>query len=216
MRRTPYTYLGLFISYFSITGISQLFKYLYGPQLSDPQALLRELLIFLMIGIVCLIIYRKEKLTLRSIGLYAGNWKRSLLWALVTIVLCGIALAGSLWISQLLGWEFGTSKAFDKLSLFSIAIIVLRAGIAEEFFFRGYIIERLSAITKNKYAAAVLSLVPFALFHYSQGYAGILVAFTLGAVLTGMYLWKRDLKSNMIAHFTIDFIPNVLLPLFGG
>jgi len=36
----------------------------------------------------------------------------------------------------------------------------------------------------------------------------------LGAVLTLFYLWRRDLVANMIGHFMVDFIANVLPRLF--
>jgi hypothetical protein len=35
-------------------------------------------------------------------------------------------------------------------------------------------------------------------------------------VLTAFYLWKRDLVATTFAHFTIDFIPNVLVPATNG
>ena len=43
---------------------------------------------------------------------------------------------------------------------------------------------------------------------------GIVIALVLGAVLTLFYLWRRDLVANMIGHFTVDFIGNVLPRLF--
>ena len=36
----------------------------------------------------------------------------------------------------------------------------------------------------------------------------------LGGVLTGFYLWRRDLIANMIGHFMVDFVANVLPKLF--
>lgn len=59
----------------------------------------------------------------------------------------------------------------------------------------------------------MLALVPFALFHFWQGYAGVLISFVLGGYLTIIYIWRRDLKSNIITHFLVDFIPNIALPL---
>ena len=41
-----------------------------------------------------------------------------------------------------------------------------------------------------------------------------LVTLVLGAVLTLFYLWRRDLVANMIGHFMVDFIANVLPRLF--
>ena len=52
--------------------------------------------------------------------------------------------------------------------------------------------------------------------HYQQGIGGIIIA-TLGGLVMSCFYWKtRDLKAVMIAHFMVDFIPNVLIPLIGG
>ena len=52
--------------------------------------------------------------------------------------------------------------------------------------------------------------------HFSQGVAGILITFVIGAIATAIYLWKRNLLILIVAHFMVDFIPNVLLPLIAG
>jgi membrane protease YdiL (CAAX protease family) len=86
--------------------------------------------------------------------------------------------------------------------------------VAEEVFMRGYLLERLTTLTRSPWAAVTLSLIPFALLHYpGQGWAGVLISFFAGGVLTWFYLWKRDLKANIIAHFLVDFIPNVAAPV---
>ena len=89
-------------------------------------------------------------------------------------------------------------------------------AIAEEVLYRGYAIERIEALTGSRWMAALIALGAFAAFHYRQGLAGIVIAFLLGAILTGFYLWKRNLVANIFAHFLVDFVPNVLLPLLGG
>jgi membrane protease YdiL (CAAX protease family) len=40
------------------------------------------------------------------------------------------------------------------------------------------------------------------------------IALALGAILSGFYLLRRDLVANMIAHFLVDFIANVVPKLF--
>jgi len=95
-------------------------------------------------------------------------------------------------------------------------LAVVRAGISEEVLYRGYALERLQSLTGSKWIAAATTLVLFAAFHYRQGLAGIFLALILGAVLTGFYLWKRNLTANMFGHFLVDFVPNVVLPLFGA
>jgi membrane protease YdiL (CAAX protease family) len=59
-------------------------------------------------------------------------------------------------------------------------------------------------------------LAAFAGFHFRQGLAGIFLALVLGGIITGYYLWKRDLVATIFAHFLVDFVPNVLLPALGG
>ena len=63
--------------------------------------------------------------------------------------------------------------------------------------------------------ALVITLLPFALFHFPRGPAGILIGAAAGLVLSLIYLWRRRLPAVMLAHFSVDFIPNVLLPLLG-
>ena len=207
--RKQFTFIGLAIAYMSIASISLAFKQLYGKPLSDSHTVARELLIFGMAALLLWII-RQEKLPLSSVGLYSQKVGQSILWAILTVILCFGLLFVCLFIFQQAGWPYGESKSAAKLSLGPVLLVVTRAGLVEELFFRGYIIERLKALINNNYVAAFGSLIPFSLLHYSQGITGMILAFVLGGVLTGMYMWRRDLKSTMMAHFIIDFIPNVL------
>lgn len=206
-----FTWIGIFLSMFSITAINLVFKSIFGNQLNDGQMLIKELLIFGMVGFLLFYIIPKEKLDLSSIGLHNRHWGRSLLLAVGIFVVCIAALLGCIEISKLFGWKFGESKAFDLLSKPIIAFITLRAGVAEEVFMRGFLLERFTTITGKKWMAFLLSTIPFGLLHYPQGYAGILIATVAGGILALFYFWKKDLKANIIAHFLIDFIPNVLM-----
>jgi membrane protease YdiL (CAAX protease family) len=67
-----------------------------------------------------------------------------------------------------------------------------------------------SAVLKE----ALIWLVIFSLGHWSGGAANILIAFAAGLILTGFYLWRRDLVANMIGHGLVDFVANVLPKLF--
>jgi len=49
---------------------------------------------------------------------------------------------------------------------------------------------------------------------WTGGAANIAIALALGAILAGFYLWRRDLIANMIGHFAVDFVANVLPKLF--
>jgi membrane protease YdiL (CAAX protease family) len=108
----------------------------------------------------------------------------------------------------------GTSY-LDKLPVSVVTMIVLRAGIVEELFYRGYAIDRLEAVGLSRPAAVALPLVIFSVGHWTGGWANILIAFAAGAILTAFYLWRKDLVSNMIGHFLVDFVANVLPRLAG-
>ncbi|MBL7818033.1 MAG: CPBP family intramembrane metalloprotease [Saprospiraceae bacterium] len=206
-----YTWIGLLLSMFGITAINETFKYTFGSQLTNGQMMAKESLIFGLVGFLLFYIIPKEKLTLESIGLHNRHWGRSLIWVVIIFIVSIAAILGCLEICKLLGWQFGESKSFDLLSKPVIAFVTLRAGVAEEVFMRGFLLERLTVITGKKWMAFMLSTIPFGLLHYPQGYAGILIATVAGGVLALFYFWKKDLKANIIAHFLVDFIPNVLL-----
>jgi uncharacterized protein len=100
-----------------------------------------------------------------------------------------------------------------KLPIWLVFLVVLRAGVVEELFYRGYAIERLQALGLNRYWAGVIPLLIFGFGHVTNGWANVVVALALGGVLTAVYLWRRDLIANMIGHFMIDLI-SVLVPRF--
>jgi membrane protease YdiL (CAAX protease family) len=205
------TWVGLLLSYASITTVNWIFKYLSGGQvLNDSQVILKELIILSLVGGLLILVVRGEKRGLDSIGLTAGHWTKSLVLSSGILISTFAIILLGIFICQLLGWKFGESKAFDDLSLWTVTLVTIRAGVAEEVFMRGYLLERLSEISGNKWVAGALSLIPFALLHYSgQGWAGVLISFLAGGVLTIFYFWKRDLKANILAHFLVDFIANV-------
>ncbi|MEP2667409.1 MAG: type II CAAX endopeptidase family protein [Cyclobacteriaceae bacterium] len=209
-------FIGLLISLFSLTFFAIFFRDWFG--ISPMVVLVRELLIFSFVGILVWIIYRWEQLTLQSISLHADSIKRSLFRSLLFFVLSALGIAACLLIMQPLGWTVGgnDAHAYKDVPLWIFFVVVLRAGIAEEVFYRGYAIERISAITGSKWVAAMVPLVIFSIGHFRQGPAGILISFVVGGILTLTYLWKKDLLANMIAHFLIDFIPNILLPALGA
>lgn len=205
----PYTWLGLLLTYVSVPLTRIIFTQFYGEPLPEIHFVFKELLNLSAVALLFWLILKKENLTLESIGISRRSWKETALWSLAFLVLTLGAMLLALGLCKWLGLPFGESKSFDNLSAFSITLVCLRAGVLEEVFMRGYQLERWNSIFQNKWLASALSLVPFALLHYTQGWAGILISFVAGAVLTATYWWKRNLPANMIAHFLIDFMANI-------
>ena len=205
------TWVGLFLSLFVMLLVRQSVSYFW-PTLTFTAAIWKETLLWVSAITLLLIIRRGERLPLTSIGLGTSRWWKSILWGLVIAV--ASAAAGGV-LAALTGYGHGPgSAAFEKLPLWLITLIVLRAGVVEELFYRGYAIERLQAVGLKPAWAAGIPLVIFALGHWTGGAANILIALVLGAILSAFYLWRRDLVANMIGHGTVDFIANVLPNLF--
>lgn len=214
MRLTPITALGLFIALFGLAFFAIWYREWFA--ITTQVVVIRESLIFVLVFALIGII-RAEGLTLDSVGLHARSIGQSIGYALLFMVFAIGGLLLCVVIMQAVGWKVGGEESglYKDIPLWVMFFMVLRAGIAEEFFYRGYAIERLKAITGSQAVAVGVPLIIFSLGHFRQGPGGILISFVAGAILTATYLWKKDLLANMIAHFLVDFIPNVALPLLG-
>lgn len=205
------TWAGLTIALFAMLAIRQVIAF-FVPETTFASALLKESLIWVSALALIVIIRRGEHLPLRSIGLGAARWWKSILSGLVIATVLAVVLGA---LAHLTGYGHGPgSAAFEKLPLWLISAIVFRAGMVEELFYRGYAIERLHMIGLGRFWSIAIPLVIFSLGHWSGGAANILIAFAAGLILTGFYLWRRDLAANMIGHGLVDFVANVLPKLF--
>jgi len=210
-----WTYAGLVIALFGIPAANLAFKFAGYSKADSGAVVVRELIVLALVGLLLLIVRAGERLPLSSIGLKRQPVIPAILWSIA--VLCAFLAAVAaclLLVLPALGLTYGQGGG-PAVSLAVTLLVVIRAGLAEEVFYRGYAIERIESLTGSTAIAAIVPLVMFAGFHFSQGMAGIIIAFTVGAVATAIYLWKRNLVIVIAAHFLTDFIPNVLLPLIG-
>jgi membrane protease YdiL (CAAX protease family) len=205
------TWAGLAISLFAMVVIRQVFAF-FVPEITFASAVLKEALIWVGALALIVIIRRGEHLPMRSIGLGTARWWKSILWGFIIAIVSAVVVGA---LAYLTGYGNGPgSSAFEKLPLWLITAIVFRAGVVEELFYRGYAIERLRMIGLGRVWSVVIPLVIFSLGHWSGGAANILIAFAAGLILTGFYLWRRDLVANVIGHGLVDFVANVLPKLF--
>ena len=184
----------------------------FAPEITFASAVLKEALIWLSAVTLLVIIRRGERLPMRSIGLGTARWWKSILWGFIIAIVSAVAVGA---LAYATGYGHGPgSAAFEKLTLWLITLIVLRAGVVEELFYRGYAIERLRLIGLGRFWSVAIPLVIFSFGHWSGGAANILIAFAAGLILIGFYLWSRDLLANMIGHGLVDFVANVVPQLF--
>ena len=205
------TWVGLAIALFAMVVIRQMFVF-FVPEITFASAVLKEALIWVSALALIMIIRRGEHLPMRSIGLGTARWWKSILWGFVLALVSAVVVGVLAYVTR-----YGNgpgSAAFEKLPLWLITAIVLRAGVVEELFYRGYAIERLRMIGLGRFWSIAIPLVIFSLGHWSGGAANILIAFAAALILTAFYLWRRDLAANMIGHGLVDFVANVVPALF--
>lgn len=189
------TWAGLFIALFGILIIRWAVSLFY-PAFSLPATIWKESLTWLCVITLLFIMRRGEYLPLRSVGLGTASVKSSLLWGAILAALCGLVGGVVASLTHFKGGETGAALA--KFPVWLVFLVVLRAGIVEELFYRGYAIERLQLLGLNRWWAGVIPLLIFGFGHGTNGWANVVLALALGAVVTAFYLWRRDLVANMI------------------
>ena len=212
-RTSPITWLGLFVAIFGMLIVRQAVNHFW-PGLTFTAAVIKEVGMWLVALVLLVIIKVGEGLPLSSIGLGTARFGKSILWGCLLGVVC--LLVGGLLASltHFTGGEAG--QALGKLPVWLVWLIVLRAGVVEELCYRGYAIERLHALGLPRWVAAAVPLIIFGFGHWTGGWANIVIALVLGAILALFFIWRRDLVANMIGHWFVDFVANVMARLAGA
>lgn len=166
----------------------------------------REVLWWVLLAIVLAFIASVERLPLSSIGFKRLSW--GTLWAIPAgaALFIGIPIIYFA-VFPLLHLHMNTGEMNKLLAtpLWYRLLLVTRAAVCEEILFRGYPIPRIEELTGRTWVAAVLSWAVFTIAHLSSwGAAQLIVAGYGGAILTALYLWRRDLACNIFAHFIGD------------
>jgi CAAX protease family protein len=202
-----WTIVGLLVALFSMPLVSALFSVLRIP-LTAQNVLFQQAILFACAALLLFIIRRKERLGWDSVGLQRPPLGNTAIWVVITFVGVLVALAMAFALIKLFHLPVGSgdSQALDALPKWVLLVAIVRAGFMEELFCRGYAIERLQSLTGSLFLAAGIPLFMFAVSHYRQGWAGIIVALLTGAVLTAVYIYKRNLWVTITVHYVVDFI----------
>jgi membrane protease YdiL (CAAX protease family) len=210
-RPGPVTWFDLFIALFGMLIVRQIVNYAW-PDPTVTSALIKEAGMWLVAVVLVVIVRVGEGLPLSSIGLGTARWGKSILWGLLLGVGCLLVAGGLVALTGFTGGESG--KALGQLPTWLVSAIVLRAGVVEELCYRGYAIERLHALGLPRGLAAGVPLLIFGVGHWTGGWANIVIALVLGGILALFFIWRRDLVANIIGHWFVDFIGNVVPKLF--
>ena len=179
------------------------------PGDSISALLIRELVWWLYAAAVLAWLVVGEGLPISSIGLRRPTWKGLLYGLAAAAALLIVFVIHSAVIVPLFHLNAGAADAERSLILarpyWYRVLLVLRAAVVEEILFRGYIIEKVRYLTSSSTLAIAVSVAAFTYAHLaSWGLVHLIPVFGGGVVFAVLYVWKRDLSSNMIAHFITD------------
>lgn len=157
-----------------------------------------------------------ERRPLSSIGLKRPTWKNAAFGLAGAAVMIGGAVLLYAIVFPALGLQLNQAaaglSALQSMPRWFQVLLAARAAVFEEIFYRGFAIERISEITGLRWLAALISLAAFTYAHLSYwGWIQLIVVAFQGAVLTGLYLLRRDLSATMVAHFVTDIASFLLL-----
>lgn len=137
------------------------------PQPGTALVLARETCMFASAAVLVWLVLRREKLPIRSIGIGTSPVWKSLTWGVVIAIACILPAA---LIARFTGYGHGAgSQAFARLPIWVVFTVVVRSGVAEELFYRGYAIDRLKRLGFGRIASWVIPLVIFGAAHWTGG-----------------------------------------------
>ncbi len=216
------------ITVFSFTQIPSL----YTPSMTPDQKLTLELsllffqFLFVFAGLILvpLLWYKLvNRITLKEmfarLNLRKEGLNNAILWGIITVIVAfAITMAIGLVYLFLTKTNPNTlSNIPDLQQLFSITSLYLIVAIqpfCEEFFFRGFLLEKITKAGGTTIAVVITSVL-FGLSHLTYTYAyTAIVAVVLGLLFALVVLKTKNLYSAIFAH-TIINITSLTLYFFG-
>lgn len=172
-----------------------------------PSLLVHEAVWWALVAVMIGYILFVERRSLSSIGLKRPNWQTFVFAVPVGVLMVAIIITSYALVFPALGVRPNV-KAMSEIArtpFWYRLLLVARAAVSEEIVYRAYPIERVTMATGSRLAGLVFSIIAFSLAHLSSWGWAQLIPVTLGGLLLGAYyLWRRDLVSNMVAHFVAD------------
>ncbi len=198
---------GPFLTYMAVRGV-------YGAGQSPGLVMLGVAIHWLNFAVLIAIVLLAERQPLASIGVRRPGW-----WTIPLGLVAGVAitvLSAVLVHALKLSADAQFAATMQSLPLALRVLLVVTAGVFEETLYRGYAIERLASLTGSKWFAGAVTLGVFTLMHVpAVGWAHVLPVGIVGLLVTLLYLWRRSLVLNVVAHATVDAIALLLVPMMG-
>lgn len=182
-------------------------------QLTDIRGDLKNVCLkWLVVGVLCLIAFAAQQWKPSGFGIRWVGW-RDFLAAFAGFVIALVS-AGAASVLVAVPSSLSDVGKLASIPLGVRIVVVLTAAICEEFIYRGFSIEEVAYLTGKRWLAGAISLVIFTAAHlrlYGIS-AALVIPASVGAVLTGLYLWRRNLLSCMLVHALMDGLFLLVLP----
>lgn len=200
-----WTWIGLAISFFAVPLV--LFVFDLGREyLQAKDVLFRESAIFLCAVALIFIIWKKERVALRSVGLGHPRLGKTLFWLFVSCI--GVVLADLLCFPinaclHLLGSGY---RRFESFGFWGWVywLMLFRVIVVEELFYRGYAMSRLQSLRAGPLISIGVPLLAYSGAYYREGWDGMIAATIIGAILAGSFALTRNLWITMATRFLTD------------
>lgn len=170
---------------------------------------------WLFVFLVFLWIPKVEKKNMASIGL--GRFKRRHLgWGILVYLLVLVASSVSGFLLSSVGLSSLRSlqpviKGYGFATLFGL---FLTGTFLEEMFYRGYLIERMTTLTRHRWIAAFVSWLLFTLVHLKFfGLGPTIDTSVISAALVLLYLKEKSIWPCIVVHGINDALAFLIFPL---
>lgn len=147
-----------------------------------------------------------------------GAWVKNIVIGLLSgIGLYGVFFIGKwlmeMWFPSLMVQLEGLYSVVQPIELWHYIVLFLIVIPGEEFFWRGYVLKRLT-IKYSTWAAVVLSVL---LYASANLYAGsillILATLLAGSVWSLIYLYTKNIWAVILSHIIFDLLLLIIFPV---
>lgn len=130
------------------------------------------------------------------------RWRYLLVAAGIAVVVFNVVLVASEWGSN---WQFSPQPGFWWFLVVIVLTSPLQAA-AEEFLFRGYLMQALNLVIGGRWFSIVASALIFALFHGTQNLPLFLDRFGFGVLAGVLVLRTGGLEAAIAAHIVNNLL----------
>lgn len=212
MRVAMFIICYLLLIIFSNTMLSYIPEQVMAPVTGLIPFFYVSIFINFIISMLLVWFFRKafDRKPISSIGLQWKGYTRERVIGFLTGVLLCFGIATVLWLMQLLQWF---SNEIDIAAMLGAVGLLVIVSMAEEFVFRGYILNNLMD-SLPKEAALVASAILFAVFHSLNPNFNLtaFVNILLAGILLGInFIFTRNLWFALFFHFSWNFFQGPVL-----